>query len=67
MSKTFIIIFVILALGLVVFNVTQLDFNHPFQGDSLIACIGIMASLCAIVVVLIYAASKKIAEKMKDD
>ena len=67
MSKKFIIIFIILAFGLIIFNVTQLDFNHPFQGDSLIACIGIMASLCAIVVLLIYAASKKIAQKMKDD
>ena len=66
MNKTFTVIFVLLALGLVIFNVTQLDFEHPFQGDSLIACIGIMASLCAIVVLLIYAASKRIAQKMKD-
>ncbi|MEM1340401.1 MAG: hypothetical protein AAF717_20070 [Bacteroidota bacterium] len=66
MNKTFIIIFILLALGMIIFNVTLLDFEAPFQGDSLIACIGIVASLCAIILLLIFATSKKIEQKMKN-
>ncbi|MCL6274432.1 hypothetical protein M3P19_10445 [Muricauda sp. 2012CJ35-5] len=67
MNKTFIIILILLAMGLIAFNLTLVDFNNPFQGDSTIALIGIVASLCAIVLVLIFAASKKIDKKIKED
>ncbi|WP_350284274.1 hypothetical protein [uncultured Croceitalea sp.] len=66
MNKTFVLILVLLALGLAIYNITLLDFKNPFEGDSLIACIGVMASLCAIVVLLIFNTSKKISEKLKD-
>jgi hypothetical protein len=39
--KIFTNILVFLALGLIVFNITLLDFSHPFQGDSMVASIGI--------------------------
>lgn len=67
MNKTFIIILILLAMGLIAFNLTLVDFNNPFQGDSTIALIGIVASLCAIVLILIFAASKKIDKKIKED
>nr|WP_299382474.1 hypothetical protein [Allomuricauda sp.] len=66
MNKTFVVILIILALGLIAFNFTLVDFNDPFQGDSTIALIGIVASLCAIVLILIFSASKKIDKKLKD-
>jgi len=66
MNKTFAVILILLALALIAFNVTLVDFEQPFQGDSTIALIGIFASLCAIVLMLIFMTSKKIDKKLKD-
>ncbi len=65
MNRTFLLILVLIALGLAIYNVTILDFSNLFEGDSLIACIGIMASLCAIVLLLIFNTSRKISDKIK--
>lgn len=67
MNKTLSIILIILALGLVAYNVTLVDFENPLEGDSTIALIGISASLCAVVLLLIFMTSKKIEKKLKDD
>ncbi|MEX0315797.1 MAG: hypothetical protein AB3N18_16585 [Allomuricauda sp.] len=67
MNKTLIIILIILALGLIAYNVTLVDFANPLQGDSTVALIGIVASLCAVVLLLIFMTSKKIDKKLKDD
>lgn len=64
MNKTANIILIVLALALIAFNVTLIDFENPFQGDSTVAFIGILAALCAIVLLLIFRASKKIQRKM---
>ena len=67
MNKTFVIVLVTLALALAIYNITLLDFNNLFEGDSLIACIGVLASFCAIVILLIFNTSRKISEKLKDN
>ena len=67
MSRTFSVILILLALALVAYNVTLVNFQDPLQGDSTIALIGIVASLCAIVLLLIFMASKKIDKKLKED
>ena len=67
MNKTLSIIIIILALGLMAYNVTLVDFENPLQGDSTIALIGILASLCAVVLLLIFITSKKIEKKLKED
>ncbi|WP_299171405.1 hypothetical protein [uncultured Allomuricauda sp.] len=67
MNKTLITILIFLALGLIAYNVTLVDFEAPFQGDSTVALIGIVASLCAIVLLLIFMTSKKIDKKIKDN
>ncbi|MGO4904693.1 hypothetical protein [Flavobacterium sp. W20_MBD1_R3] len=64
--KIFTNILVILALALIVFNVTLLDFENPFQGDSVVAFIGIAASLCAVLILLIFRMSKRIEEKTNE-
>lgn len=64
--KIFINILVLLAVALIVFNITMLDFKDPFQGDSAVAFIGIAASFCAVLILLIFKMSKKIEEKMND-
>ncbi len=59
MSKTVSIILIILAVGLISYNVTLVDYQDPLEGDSIIAIIGIFAALCAIVLILIFLGSKK--------
>lgn len=65
--KLFTNILVVLAIALIIFNITLLDFQNPLQGNSVIAIVGIAASLCAILILLIFRMSKKIVEKMKDN
>lgn len=64
--KIFTNILVGLALGLIAFNISLLDFNHLLEGNSMIALIGIAASVCAVLILLIFRMSKSIEEKMKD-
>lgn len=64
--KTFINILIILAFGLVIFNITQLNFDNLFSGNSLIALIGVVASLCAVCILLIFRTSKAIQDKYKN-
>ncbi len=64
--KIFTNILVFLALALIIFNVTLLDFRNPFKGDSIVAFIGIAASFCAVLILLIFRMSKKIEEKTND-
>ncbi|MFT0713822.1 hypothetical protein [Flagellimonas lutimaris] len=65
MNKTFAVVIIILALALIAYNITMVDFENPLKGDSTIALIGIVASLCAIVLMLIFVTSKKIDKKLK--
>lgn len=51
---------------LLVYNTTKVDFTNPFEGNSTIAFIGIVASLCAIVLMLIFLMSKMIDDKTKN-
>lgn len=64
--KIFTYTLVVLALALIVFNVTLLDFNNLFEGDSMVALIGIAASFCALFILIIFRMSKMIEEKMND-
>jgi hypothetical protein len=67
MNRVLSIVLIILALALITYNVTLINFENPLEGNSIIAIIGIMASLCAIVLILIYNTSKKVQKKMKGD
>jgi hypothetical protein len=67
MNKTVSSILIIAAVGLIAYNVTLVDYSDPLQGDSIIAIIGILAALCALVLILIFLASKKIEKKIKED
>jgi hypothetical protein len=64
--KIFTTVLVIVALALIVFNITLLDFDHLFEGNSVVALIGIVASICAVCILLIFRMSKMIVEKTKD-
>ena len=64
--KIFTSILVVIALALIIFNITLLDFDHLFEGNSMIALIGIAASFCAVFILLIFRMSKLIEEKSKN-
>lgn len=56
-------ILLIIAAALIIYNATILDFNAPLQGDSQIALIGIFASACVIVLVLILIQAQRVKER----
>lgn len=62
--KIFTTVLMVLAVALIVFNITQLNFKNLFKGDSLIALIGIAASFCAIIILIIFRMSKSIEDKL---
>ncbi|MGQ2983195.1 hypothetical protein [Flavobacterium sp.] len=64
--KIFIYILIAMALGLIIFNATQLDFDNLTQGNSLVALIGIVASLCAVCILIIFRMAKNIEEKTRN-
>ncbi|NND15836.1 MAG: hypothetical protein HKN89_05885 [Eudoraea sp.] len=67
MSKTLIYILIVIALLLIVYNATLISATTPFEGESIVAIIGIVAALCAIVLLLIYWTSKKIQRSLDED
>jgi len=64
--RNFTYILSVIALGLVVYNLTQIDFNDPFNDKSTVALITIMAGLCTILLLAILRVSKKIESKVKN-
>lgn len=67
MNKKFTAILIVLAIALIAYNVTLVNFENLLEGDSAIALIGIAASLCAIVLLLIFITSKKIQDNINSD
>ncbi len=65
--KIFTNILVLLAVSLLIFNITLIDYKNPFSADSTIAIVGVVASFCAVLILLIFRMSKKIVEKMNDN
>lgn len=65
--KIFTSILVFLAIALIIFNITLLDFDNLFEGNSVVALIGIVASFCAVFILLIFRMSKIIEEKTKNN
>lgn len=62
--KILSIILTVLALALIVYNLTLIDFSDPFGKDSMIALIGVVACICGILLLAILALSKRIDKKI---
>lgn len=67
MNKILLTVLLVLALVLIGYNITVVDFKKPLEGESLVALICIVASLCAIVLLLIFNASRKIQKKIEEE
>jgi hypothetical protein len=53
-----------LSLGMVFFNATQVNWEEPLTEKSSIAVVGIMAALCAFLLLLLLMMSKRISKKL---
>ncbi|MCF6294962.1 MAG: hypothetical protein L3J25_04680 [Flavobacteriaceae bacterium] len=58
--KIFTYILLAIAIILVIYNLTKIDFNDPFNSESIIAFITVFAGLCVILLLAILRLSKKI-------
>ena len=63
--KVFTIILSVIALALIIFNATKLNFDALFDDESQTALITIVAALCAIILLQILRISKKIEKLSK--
>lgn len=63
--KIFTNILLFIAIALIVVNIFLVDFKNPTQGDSMVALIGIVASFCAVFILIIFRMSKKIEANLK--
>lgn len=59
------IVLTVIAIGLVAYNVTELNFNNLMAGQSMIALITIITALCAIMLLQILRMSKRIEKLSK--
>lgn len=63
MNKGILYFFVSIAVILIGYNATMVDYNQPFEGDSFVALASIIAAASAILLLLILNTSKKIEKK----
>lgn len=64
--KMFTLIFTIVALAIIVFNITKVNFQAPFKGESIVALITIFALLCGIILLQILRLSKRVEHQLKN-
>lgn len=64
--KPFTIVFTVVALALIVFNATKINFEALFEGESIVAIITILALLCGIILLQILKFSKRVSEQLKN-
>tara|TARA_B100001093_G_C25943144_1_gene641730 strand:+ start:194 stop:391 length:198 start_codon:yes stop_codon:yes gene_type:complete len=62
--KIFMKILMGLSLGMIIFNISQVDLEDPLSEQSSVAVIGIMAALCAFLLLLLLFLSKKISKNL---
>lgn len=63
--KIFSYIIIALSIITIIFNATKIDFEKPFEGESTIALIGIIASFCAVLIVTLFMLARKVVEQTK--
>jgi len=64
--KIFTYIVIVVGILLIGLNLTKIDFNNPLEGNSTVALIGVVATLCAVFLVVILKIAKLIEQKTKN-
>jgi hypothetical protein len=65
MMKKITYILTVIAVLLIGYNLTQINYEAPFEDESMVALITILAGLCAIILLAILRVSKKIEQTIK--
>ncbi len=63
--KNLIWVFILISIGMLIFNAFLVDFDNPLVNESLIAVIGVFSSLCSFLLLLILLLSLKIKRLKK--
>jgi len=63
--KKFTYILAVIAVFLVIYNFARVDFEAPFQNESIVAVILVIASMCVLLLLAILRISKKIEKIQK--
>jgi len=63
--KKFTYMLAVIAVFLVIYNFAKVDFEAPFQNESIVAVILVIASLCVLLLLAILRISKKIEKIQK--
>lgn len=61
--KILIYTLIVIAVGLIIYNITFLDFSNLFSDESTTALVGILASTIVVVLMVILLMSRAIAKK----
>lgn len=61
--KYLMYVLMVIALGLMIFNITKIDFQHLFDAKNSVPLIGVLAPLVVVLLLAILLVSKKIEEK----
>ena len=61
--KKALIALMIVSVGMLLFNLIQVNWQAPLEGKSTVAVIGIMAAACAFLLLLLLFLSKKITDQ----
>lgn len=64
--KYFLYTLVVIAIGMIGFNTTFLNFENIFEQESKTAIIGVLAGFCVLAIAIILLISKKIEQKYKN-
>ncbi|MDX1753250.1 hypothetical protein SAMN06296241_1134 [Salinimicrobium sediminis] len=64
--KVFIYFLIAVASALIIYNLTFVDFQNAFSGDSKTALIGVLASSIVVVLMVILLMSRAISERSED-
>lgn len=64
--KIISIILILIAVLVIIYNFTLVDFSNPLEGDSMVAIIGMLAALCAIALMVVLLLSRKVQQQIKD-
>jgi hypothetical protein len=64
--KILIYSFIVIAVGLMIYNFTFVDFDNALEGDSATAVIGILASSIVVVLMIILLMSRSISKKVRE-
>lgn len=63
--RIFTYILTVLAIVLIVYNLTLVNFSSPFEGDSIVAVITVFCGFCALILLALIRLSRRLDDTIK--